>query len=77
MTAPASRASTKDVPFGDCVLVIDEEKELICGKPGVTELIVRNQFGFYVVVLCNHHRVEHRKFYAELRSRQNRPRRHS
>lgn len=66
--------------FGLCGLIVDDKQkgnELVCGLPGVDEILVRNSFGLFVVVLCRDHKDQHREFYRRLNSRQNRPRRTS
>lgn len=66
--------------FGLCDVVIDARKkkqEIICGRPGVDEILVRNPFGLFAVVLCRDHKAEHSKFYNQLARRQHRPRRTS
>lgn len=67
---------------GECLVVIDDTKkdaEVVCGQEAVAEVLVRNDCGLFVVLLCETHRVWHKEFYRNrnrnrLRSR---PRRHT
>jgi hypothetical protein len=61
--------------FGECLLVIDEKKEIVCGLPAVGEKLVKNDFGLFSIGLCAGHTREHREFYERLRRSSNRPRR--
>lgn len=66
--------------FGLCNVVVDatvKKAELVCGRPGVDEILVRNAFGLFVVVLCRPHKEEHSVFYREQARRRHRPRRTS
>jgi hypothetical protein len=66
--------------FGLCQLIVDSKQrgnELVCGLPGVDEILVRNSFGLYVVVLCSVHKDQHRRFYSKRNGRERRPRRTS
>ena len=60
---------------GYCGLVIDARNkgnEIICGEAGAEEVLVRNVFGLYAVMLCAVHRAQHRNFYDRLRAKKNR-----
>lgn len=52
--------------LGGCLLVTDEKNEIICNVPGEAEILVRNKFGLYAVVLCKAHKSAHREFYENL-----------
>jgi hypothetical protein len=88
MTAPPESPTThnpqakldEQEEFGLCGLVVDDKEkgnELVCGLPGVDEILVRNPFGLFVVVLCRTHKDQHRNFYRALNTRQHRHRRTS
>lgn len=81
MTAPPETKATSP-PAGDadpewiCLRIVNVQCELICGKPASTEKLVRNDFGIFAVPLCGGCAKKHFNFYAALRAKGQRPRRH-
>lgn len=72
---PGVNKTSTDVT-GYCFRIIDEKKEILCGKPAVSEKLVRNDFGLFCIALCVGCTREHTKFYEERRLRIRRARRH-
>lgn len=83
MTAPNPTVALPEAPLpagmepiGTCSVVVDEEKELVCGVTAEVEVLVRNDFGLFSAPICTQHRVEHTTFYKVVnRQRRNRRRR--
>ena len=63
--APATPATEDDI--GTCLVIVDEATEVVCGDPGVIEVLVRNKFALFSVALCNLHASRHRDFYERRR----------
>jgi len=63
----------EDTPpaLGNCTFVLGEVADgfEICNDAGHDEVLVRNRFGLFSVVLCKHHKAKHFAFYEKLRSR--------
>ncbi len=80
MTASIVEATSTDTDSRDeCSVVIDartRNKEVVCGEVAVAEVLVKNDFGLFVVLLCSEHRDEHREFYKNRTRMRSRPRRH-
>lgn len=64
---------------GECGVVIDsrvKNEEVVCGDEAVAEILVKNDFALFVVLLCKEHRDSHREFYRNRNRVRSRPRRH-
>lgn len=64
---PAKVMLKQDVTWRECLRVVDEEKEIVCGGRAVGEIMVRNIFGLFAVDLCGSCMASHRAFYEALR----------
>lgn len=72
-------SSNEDIT-GECSYIIDARKrnnEVVCGDEAVAEVLVKNDFGLFVVLLCQEHKDLHREFYRNRNRVRSRPRRHS
>jgi hypothetical protein len=69
----AIAAPQVSLDIGTCSVVTDPEPkghEEVCGSPGVAEVLVRNDFGLFMLILCAAHKKQHTEFYqARLRRR--------
>lgn len=50
-----------------CGRMINEDKEIFCGREAVTDIIVSNIFGKFLVPLCKDCDTKHREFYSNRR----------
>lgn len=62
---------SKENDLGPCSFVLgkDTEGELICGHDATTEILVRNNFGLFLVPICSIHKRQHEAFYGRQRHR--------
>lgn len=58
-----------------CSVMVSRDPEVFCTNTAVTDIIVSNLFGRYVVPICEEHNQEHRAFYKARRSSGHRNRR--
>lgn len=62
-------ASESELPASlTCIRVVDEAEEIVCGNPGLEEVLVRNRFGLFAVLLCAQCKTEHTEFYKQKRA---------
>jgi hypothetical protein len=73
---PSDESGTERTDEWVCIRIVDLQRELICGQPATTEKLVRNSFGVFAVSLCASCARDHLRFYAALRAKGQRPRRH-
>ena len=79
MTASTATAADDEVT-GECGYIVDSTKrnnEVVCGDEAVAEVLVKNDFGLFIVLLCQEHKNMHREFYKNRNRVRSRPRRHS
>jgi hypothetical protein len=62
---------------GSCARIVDEERELLCGKAADAEVLVRSPFSLFAVLLCPECLTQHRAFYNERRKHRHPARKHS
>ena len=75
MTSTAPAAAPKAPALDStCYRIVDEDKEVICGRPSVTEVLVRNPFSIFAVPLCAACSKDHREFYSARNQHRNRQR---
>ncbi len=54
---------------GFCAVIVNVEKETVCGAKAESEVLVRNPFGLFACPICPTHSDQHRAFYQERRRR--------
>lgn len=58
-----------------CAVMVCRDPEKFCTNTAVTDIVVSNLFGRYIVPICAEHNQEHREFYRARRSSGHRNRR--